>query len=355
MTHPLKFLILATTLLFLSSPFLNAKAKSKSAPLKIVSTAAPIHALLVHLTHGAQKPHLLLPPTIMPHGARLTPSQARILHNANLLVLIGESFAALESNIKPSATRHIVRLTKLKGITILPIVPKHDEEEHGEEEHEAEEHGEEEHGEEEHGAEEHGAEEHGAEEHEAEEHEAGEHLHEGSVDPHVWLDVENARVIVKRLAEILAKRDPSNAALYRKNARLQELSLRALDQEVRALVRGISTSSVAAKFLVLHDSTAYFTARYGIRGKERLYAARHNATRDGLRHTLNVRKKLRSGDYRCVIVQPQLPREVRTRLLGSDTRVVVIDPLGAKLPQDKNFYASLLMSVAEGFRECLAG
>ncbi len=325
MTHPLKLLILATTLLFLSSPLLannaeaKSKAKAKSAPLKIVSTAAPIHALLVHLTHGAQKPLLLLPPTIMPHGARLTPSQARILHTANLLVLIGESFAALENNIKPNATRHIVHLTELKGITTLPLVQKHDEEEHDEDEHEA-----------------------------------GEHRHEGSVDPHVWLDVENARVIVKRLAEVLAQRDPRNAALYRKNARKQDLSLRALDQEVRSIVREISTSSVAAKFLVLHDSTAYFTARYGIRGKERLYAARHNATRDGMRHTLNVRKKLRSGDYRCVIVQPQLPHEVRTRLLGSETRVVVIDPLGAKLPQDETFYAALLRSVAAGFRECLA-
>ena len=335
MTHPLKLLILATTLLFLSSPLLanNAEAKSKtkakSAPLKIVSTAAPIHALLVHLTHGAQKPHLLLPPTIMPHGARLTPSQARILHTANLLVLIGESFAALENNIKPNATRHIVRLTELKGITTLPLVQKHDEEEHDEEEHDEEEHDE-------------------------EEHEAGEHRHEGSVDPHVWLDVENARVIVKRLAEVLAQRDPRNAALYRKNASKQDLSLRALDQEVRSIVREISAKSVAAKFLVLHDSSAYFTARYGIRGKERLYAARHNATRDGMRHTLNVRKKLRSGDYRCVIVQPQLPREVRTRLLGSETRVVVIDPLGAKLRQDETFYAALLRSVAAGFRECLA-
>ena len=88
-------------------------------------------------------------------------------------------------------------------------------------------------------------------------------------------------------------------------------------------------------------------------GKERLSAARHNTTRDGMRHTLRVRQKLRRGDYRCVVVQPQLPREVRERFLGSGTRVVVIDPLGVSLAEDKNFYASLLRSVAEGFRKCL--
>ncbi len=316
--------LLATALFCLSKPPLARSAP----PLKIVSTAAPVHALLVSLTHGAQKPRLLLPPSTMPHGARLTPSQARVLHNADLLVLVGESFAAFESGIVPKARRRIVRLTELEGITTLPLLEEHDEEGHGEEEHDAEEHDEEEH------------------DHDAEEHD--DHRHEGGIDPHVWLDVENARVIVKRLAEILAGRDEANAALYRQNARALDLSLRALDREVGALVRGLSGS-----FLVLHDSTAYFAARYALRGGERLYVARHNATRDGMRHTLRVRKKLRDGGYRCVIVQPQLPREVRERFLGSETRVVVIDPLGVLLPMDEAFYARVLRSVAEGFRKCL--
>ena len=333
--------LLATALLCFSKPPLARSAP----PLKIVSTAAPVHALLVSLTHGAQKPRLLLPPSTMPHGARLTPSQARVLHNADLLVLVGESFAAFESGIVPKARRRIVRLTELEGITTLPLLEGHDEEGHGEEKHDEEEHGEEKH-DEEHDKEEHGEEKHD-EEHDEEEYD-DEHRHEGGIDPHVWLDVENARVIVKRLAEILAERDEANAALYRLNARELDISLRALDREVGALVRGLSGS-----FLVLHDSTAYFAARYALRGGERLYVARHNATRDGMRHTLRVRKKLRDGGYRCVVVQPQLPREVRERFLGSETRVVVIDPLGVLLPMDEAFYARLLRSVAEGFRKCL--
>ena len=309
------FVVSAIALLFLVLPF--AASSAQSAPLKIVSTAAPVHALLVSLTHGAQKPQLLLAPNVLPHGARLTPSQARMLQNADLLVFVGESFAAFESSIKQNEGNHIVRLTEIEGITTLPLIEEHAEEGH--------------------------------DKHAEEEHEEEEHRHAGSVDPHVWLDIENARVIVKRLANLLAERDKPNAALYRTNARKLDLALRALDREVRAIVRGLS-----GHFLVLHDSTAYFAARYGIRGKERLYAAHHNATRDGMRHTLRVHKKLRSGKYRCVVVQPQLPRKVRKRLLDSDTRVVVIDPLGASLSQDETFYANLLRSVAEGFRQCLS-
>ena len=304
------FVVSATALLFLVLPF--AASSAQSAPLKIVSTAAPVHALLVSLTHGAQKPQMLLAPNVLPHGARLTPSQARTLQNADLLVFVGENFAAFESSIKQNESNHIVRLTEIEGITTLPLFEEHPEEKH-------------------------------------EEHAEEEHRHAGSVDPHVWLDIENARAIVKLLANLLAERDKPNAALYRTNAGKLDLALRALDREVRATVRGLS-----GHFLVLHDSTAYFAARYGIRGKESLYAAHHNATRDGMRHTLRVHKKLRSGKYRCVVVQPQLPRKVRKRLLDSDTRVVVIDPLGVSLSQDETFYANLLRSVAEGFRQCLA-
>ena len=334
----MRFSVVVTTLCFLVPILATNIAKSASlastslastslasTSLAIVSTAAPVHALLVSLTEGAQQPQLLLSPSVMPHGARLTPSQARVLRDADLLVLVGESFAAFESRVAPSATRRIVRLTEIEGITTLPLVEGHDEEE---------EHGEEEHGEEEHGV-------------------------GGGIDPHVWLDIGNARVIVGHLAHVLAERDGGNAALYRKNAGKLDLSLRALDREMRSIVDGFSANFSAGKFLVLHDATAYFTARYGIDGeggedKERLYGARHNGTRDGVRHTLRVRQGLRRGDYRCVVVQPQLPRAVRERFLGFGVRVIEIDPLGVSLLRGKDFYARLLRGVAGGFRECFA-
>ena len=318
----MRFFVATTTLCFLV-PMLSTNI-AKSASLLIVSTAAPVHALLVSLTEGAQQPQLLLSPSVMPHGARLTPSQARVLRDADLLVLVGESFATFESRVAPSATRRIVRLTEIEGITTLPLVEKHDDEERGEEER----------GEEEHGV-------------------------GGGIDPHVWLDIGNARVIVGHLAEVLVERDTANAALYRKNAGKMDISLRALDLEVRSIVDGFSANFSTGKFLVLHDTTAYFTARYGIGGeggqdKERLYGARHNGTRDGVRHTLRVRQGLRRGDYRCVVVQPQLPRAVRERFLGFGVRVVEIDPLGVLLGEDGDFYARLLRGVAGGFRGCFA-
>ena len=337
-----KWIVFSTALcVFALSPVAR---RGEAAPLKIVSTAAPVHALIKSLTQGVQQPQLLLAPSVLPHGARLTPSQAAQLQDADLLVFVGSSFAAFESAVEQSATRSIVRLTEMKGIVTLPIF-----EEHGE-------HDEHKHDEEGHDQEEHEKEKHEKEEHRREKDHEAKHRVEKGIDPHVWLDIGNARVMVERLAALLIERDRENAALYRKNARALDRSLLALDREVGALVRGLSEHSPTAhsdRFLVLHDATAYFTARYAIRGKERFSVGHHNATRDGVRHTLRVRRGLREGRYRCVVVQPQLPRAVRERFSGGGIRVVEIDPLGVGLVQDRNFYANVLRGVARGFRECL--
>ena len=111
------------------------------------------------------------------------------------------------------------------------------------------------------------------------------------------------------------------------------------------------------KFLVLHDSTAYFAARYGISGQENLHGVNHNATRDGMRHTLYVRRNLRRGDYRCVLVQQGLAQKLRNviedEITAGDTKIVEIDPLGVGLPLDENAYGEILRGVSSAFIRCL--
>ena len=351
----LLLLIVCLLALVLNLVAQNAVAQNTKQKLTIVSSIAPIHSLLVELTKGAQKPSLLLPPQTMPHGARLTPSQARLLNQAQLLVLVGSNFASFEKNLKQTERRKVVRLTKLQGVKKIHYDKKkqHSEhEEHGEEEHEEEEHGHEEQGEE-------------------EEEQGHEHSHaDGGIDPHLWLDPQNARVIVTHLAEVLGELDQVNREIYLKNAKLIDVNLRKLDQEIAKSMRGLT-----GRFLVLHDATSYFVERYKIKSQENLYGAGHNATRDGMRHSLAVRKKLREGKYRCVFVQTQVPQEVRDRLLasqgqGAKTKIIEINPLSNQFgnqfgnqigttrskdsPQSFDAYGDLLRAIAQAFYNCLA-
>ena len=56
----------------------------------------------------------------------------------------------------------------------------------------------------------------------------------GGIDPHVWLDPANARVIVRAMAAALARIDPGRAAIYERNADALEARLVALDREIAA-------------------------------------------------------------------------------------------------------------------------
>ena len=315
-----KYLLCAVlTLLALAQ---NANAQNTAQKLSIVSSIAPIHALLVELTTGAQKPRLLLSPKTMPHGARLTPSQARLLNQARLLVLVGSNFASFEKNIKQSESRKVVRLTQLPSIKKIRYRKKEQLEK--------------------------------AES----QHDEHEHAEPGEIDPHVWLNPQNARVIVAHLAKELGYLDQANREVYLRNAERIDANLQKLDLEIAESMRGL-----AGNFLVLHDATAYFVERYKIQQQENLYAAAHNATRNGARHSLTVRKKLREGKYQCVLVQAQAPQEVRDRLLaaqsknGKNTKIIEINSLGAMagehLLQGSDYYADLLLTIAQAFQSCL--
>jgi zinc transport system substrate-binding protein len=80
----------------------------------------------------------------------------------------------------------------------------------------------------------------------------------GAADPHVWLDPERARLIVRAIAEELGKADSAHAIDYRKRATLVDESLAALDAEVETRTKALKTRG----FVTFHGSFQYFAERY---------------------------------------------------------------------------------------------
>jgi zinc transport system substrate-binding protein len=86
-----------------------------------------------------------------------------------------------------------------------------------------------------------------------------EHDHEkGATDPHVWLDPERARLIVRAVAEELGKADSAHAIEYRRRATEVDESLSALDKEIEARTKALTTRG----FVTFHGSFQYFAERY---------------------------------------------------------------------------------------------
>jgi zinc transport system substrate-binding protein len=86
-----------------------------------------------------------------------------------------------------------------------------------------------------------------------------EHAHEkGALDPHVWLDPERARLIVRAIAEELGRVDAAHAIAYRERATEIDKSLAALDKEVEDKTKAWKTRG----FITFHGSFQYFADRY---------------------------------------------------------------------------------------------
>lgn len=85
----------------------------------------------------------------------------------------------------------------------------------------------------------------------------GEHADE--VDPHIWHDPRNAKIMVTNIAKGLTAADPAGAATYEKNLTAYLAELDALDKEIEGQVAGLTNK----KLVTNHDAFGYFVDRYG--------------------------------------------------------------------------------------------
>ena len=175
-----------------------------NADLKVVASIKPIHSLASYLMDGVGKPDLIVDGYASPHGFALKPSHAKMLQEANIIFYVGEGVENfLEKPLKSVAKKaEKIELMEIKGLNKLKfrernIFDGHDDHGHDEDDHD-----------------DHGHDEDG--------HEG--HAH-GEYDPHIWLDPENAKVILNEMVEHLIENDAKNASTYKKNLKNAEKDL----------------------------------------------------------------------------------------------------------------------------------
>jgi len=94
-------------------------------------------------------------------------------------------------------------------------------------------------------------------------HEDDAHGHEaGGVDPHMWLDFDNARLMVDNMLAGFVARDPANREYYSANAAAYKAQLAALDQRFKA---GLSQCDKREFLHGGHFAFGYLAKRYGLR------------------------------------------------------------------------------------------
>lgn len=84
----------------------------------------------------------------------------------------------------------------------------------------------------------------------------------GSLDPHAWQSVANAKIYVANIRDAMVAADPANAATYRANTSAYLAKLERLDRDVREALAPIPVER--RRVISNHDAFGYFAAAYDI-------------------------------------------------------------------------------------------
>ena len=327
---------LAVSLLVFVAPFASAHGDTP-----VVVSIKPIHSLVAGVMEGVGSPSLIVKGAASPHTFSLTPSQAKNLYNAHLVFWVGHELEAfLEKPLSTlSANAKQVELLEVPGLTKHHFREGGAFEEHAhEEEHEHKN----EHKHEQNTAgkkDEHGAHDHGSHE----------KHHDEEVDPHFWLDPENAKIIVHYVAHILSEYDPKNAALYEGNEQRLSAKLDALIGEVQNTLAPIK----GKKFIVFHDAYQYFENRFDIVASGSITINPDLPPSVG--RIQEIRNKIKKLGAICVFSEPQFePKIIRTVMEGTSAKTGVLDPLGASMTDGSELYFELIRGMAHSLKDCLS-
>ena len=294
-----------------STPLTSAIA---AAP-RVAVTIKPIHALAAGVMGRIGAPQLVLQGSSSPHSTALRPSQMRLLENADIIFYIADHF---ETALKPVLHRRrqagatVVELSDTPNLTLhqfrsAGIWSTDDQTSQTE------------------------------------------HDRDDTVDPHIWLDPQNAKAITLHISAVLARIDPGNADAYRTNAAKLMIELNALGREVAAKLQPVANQP----FVVFHDAYQYFERRFGLSGLGAITADPGHAP--GAKRLIQIRTGLSRRGAVCVFAEPQFEIDyVTTVIEGSRARAAILDPLGIDTPVGKEAYASLIWSMTNSITRCLS-
>lgn len=310
LTRTVNLLRIATTamLMFAWSPVI-------AGDLKVVVDIAPVHSLVARVMEGVGEPVLIMSRAASPHGYNMRPSDASKLNDADVLFWIGPTLTPWLDKAVHAVDDHAasVELMRTDGTTILDnrddAAFSHNDGQHN-----------------------------------------SEHSHgHDEFDPHAWLDPENGKVWLGRIAAELARLDPANADAFQRNALAGKQEIDVAIGQVRSQLDQVNDP----RFIVYHDAYQYFSSRFDLPTVGAISIS--DATRPSVSRIAEVRNLYTREKVNCIVVEPLYNKGLVQAVTGSaQARVVVIDPLATDLVLSPKLYVEWLLMTAEQLTECLS-
>ncbi len=284
---------------------------------KVVASLTPIYSLVAGVMGDLGTPALIVRGYGSPHAYAMPPSDAATLSNADLVFWIGESMETFLQRPLAALARkaRVVALIDTKGLILLPNRPG-------------------------------GVWETDRDPGRAD---AVSSPRRASTDPHIWLDPDNAKLLVQEIARRLSEVDAANTTIYQRNAQKVSRRVDALDRKLRRQLRPVRTMPYA----LFHDGFQYFEHHFELRAIGSLTLSPDRVP--GARRVRELRAKIKELDVRCVFSEPQFESALlKTVIGGTNARRSVLDPLGASLRPGPDAYFEMMNANASAIVDCLS-
>jgi zinc transport system substrate-binding protein len=186
-----------------------------SGKIKIVTTLFPLYDMAIHIGADKAEVSLLVPPGTEPHTFEPKPSDIIKINEVDIFVYTGRFMEPwAEDIIKGVTNKKLIVVDASKGTRMIRAAfPDKDEP-------------------------------------------------SGALDPHIWLDFDNAKIMARNIEQALAAKDPVDKAFFKQKADDYNKKLIELDTSFRTAL-----STCKRKEIVYggHYAFGYLAKRYGLR------------------------------------------------------------------------------------------
>lgn len=281
--------------------------------IQVTVTIPPLAALVQPYLDKDDQLTVLLTPGMSPHHFQFRPSHLKALHEADLILTVGnvvDHWAAkpvkqiIEQNPK---VLHIA-MQKQPGLVVLPGREKALlEESHVKND--------------------------------------GEHHHD-HMDPHIWLSIANAKIMIKSIGQAWQILKPLKADQTLEKTEQFLAEMKVLNRQIKTLLAPIKK----VPYLVLHDAFYYFENAYGLNNLGTIQMS--SEIKPSIKRVLQLRHLIQKAQVRCVFKEPQFPdNQLNYVIRGLNVNIGSLDPMGQFDPS-KN-YGDFMKELANQYQACL--
>ena len=342
------------------------------ADVPAVVTDMPVtHSLVSKVISDLGAPDLLLDRGADPHAFQLRPSQARAVAQAGLVVWMGADLTPwMERAVASLSEGEALELLEVEGIDLQPYQESrligeaaahaHDHDHDHDDDHG---HAHDDHGHEHDHADDHDHDHAHNDDHDHDHDHAHDDTHEhdhdhghdhdhhhGDVDPHAWMNPQNAASWLEAIAATLGDLDPDNAETYRDNAAAGVDRMAALEDEIAEILAPVGEAGL----VMYHDAYGYLATSFGLNILGTI--ALGDAADPGAARLSAIRASLQDAGAVCVFPEVNHPDAYVALVVEGDDALRVgapLDPEGVMMEPGADLYPALMREMATAIAECV--